>query len=166
MFWCIKDSHSPFVNKLEEIRQWKVWSFWTYSIYANLSNERSDGGMRLPIVGELAFSVFQFKRWVPYDFWFLTQGRSRFKFRDVDGCENNQFYLCLNSILIKSSIWWNISLALLVMTNYCKDVQILILNYVIKEIMFLWRNLEQRGNNHELSILTSQLWMKGWTQWC
>jgi preprotein translocase subunit YajC len=46
----------------------------------------------------------------------------------------------------------NSSLALLIMTNYCKDVQIIGLNCMIQEITFLWKNQEQKGKNHEFSI--------------
>jgi hypothetical protein len=43
--------------------------------------------------------------------------------------------------------------------NYCKHLQILVLNCVIQEIMFIGEIWSKKEKNHELSILTSQL---GW----
>jgi hypothetical protein len=53
--------------------------------------------MRLPIVSDLAFSLFQFKHRVHNDLWFLTRGRSRFKLGNVDICIIQHLYLKFKS---------------------------------------------------------------------
>ena len=49
---------------------------WHFSNYAKFSNGRSAGLIRLPLVSDFDFSLFCFKRQVPYDSLFLAQGRS------------------------------------------------------------------------------------------
>ncbi len=49
---------------------------WHFSNYAKLSNGRSAGLIRLPLVSEFTFSLFWFKRQVPYGSLFLARGRS------------------------------------------------------------------------------------------
>jgi hypothetical protein len=53
--------------------------------------------MRLPIVSDLAFSLFQFKHRVPDDLWCLDRGRSRFNLGDVDSCIIQHLYLKFKS---------------------------------------------------------------------
>ena len=49
---------------------------WHFSNYAKLSNGRTAGLIRLPPVSDFAFSLFWFKRQVPYGSLFLARGRS------------------------------------------------------------------------------------------
>jgi hypothetical protein len=88
-----------------------------------LLGRRSGGFLRLLIVSEFAFPLFQFKQWIPYDFWFLDRGRSGFKLVHVDGYEKqpslSMFYLILEKEMMKYLSH------LTLMTSYCKDVQIL-----------------------------------------
>lgn len=56
---------------------------WQFSNYAKLSNGRSAGLIRLPLVSDFDFSLFWLKRQVPYGSLFIARGQSSLSFRKL-----------------------------------------------------------------------------------
>jgi hypothetical protein len=126
----------------------------------SFSDERSGGYIRLRFISELAFSLFQFKRWVPYVL--SCSGRSRFKLGEVDGCENDAIKLTFKPDISQEIDQISLQ-ALPLITNYCKDCKSVCLYVFLAVLDFFWSEIWALKADLRVAICTKSTGSRRWT---